>query len=167
MGKVISEFTMSLDGFVAGPDDDVRRLFTWYFSGDTDFSLAGTDLVFRISRTSAALLQETWPTLGALVTGRRDFDVSRAWGGIEKGTTYYLQNDAFLIKMALLGLILILEVWPMATLIQWRIRMRRNELSDTGAAAAMARISWVQAGLVILMVFAATAMARGYGVQIW
>jgi dihydrofolate reductase len=81
MGKVISEFTMSLAGFIAGPDDDVRRLFTWYFSGDTDFSLAGTDLVFRISRTSAALLQETWPTLGALVTGRRDFDVSRAWGG--------------------------------------------------------------------------------------
>ena len=87
----------------------------------------------------------------------------RAFSGIEKGSAYYLQNDAFLIKMALLGLILILEVWPMVTLIQWRLRLRRNELSNTSAAPAIARISWVQAGLVILMVFAATAMARGYG----
>lgn len=91
----------------------------------------------------------------------------RAFGGIEKGTAYYLQSDAFLLKMVLLGLILVLEVWPMATLIRWRLRARRRELFDTGAAAAIARISWVQAGLVVLMVFAATAMARGRGMQIW
>ena len=91
----------------------------------------------------------------------------RAFGGIEKGTAYYIQNDAFLIKMILLGLILILEVWPMVTLIQWRVRVRRNQLPNTNVAATMASISWVQTGLVILMVFAATAMARGYGMQLW
>lgn len=87
----------------------------------------------------------------------------RAFGGLEKGTAYYLQNSAFLLKMGLLVLILALEVWPMITLIRWRIRLGRNDMPDTTPASAMARISWIQVGLVILMVFAATAMARGYG----
>ena len=37
MGKVITQFTMSLDGFIAGPDDGVWPLFNWYTSGDTEF----------------------------------------------------------------------------------------------------------------------------------
>lgn len=81
MGNVIAGFTMSLDGFIAGPNDEVDRLFGWYSSGDTDFPVAGTEMVFKISRASAELLQETWSTFGVLVTGRRDFDVSGAWGG--------------------------------------------------------------------------------------
>jgi dihydrofolate reductase len=81
MGKVISGFTMSLDGFIAEPNDDVGRLFKWYYSGDTPFPLPGTDMVFKMSRASAELFQDLFRTTGALVTGRRDFDVSRAWGG--------------------------------------------------------------------------------------
>jgi putative membrane protein len=91
----------------------------------------------------------------------------RAFAGFEKGTPYYLQNHAFLVKMALLGLILVLEVWPMVTLIRWRVRVGREGLPETTAAPAMARISWIQTALVILMVLAATAMARGYGMQLW
>jgi dihydrofolate reductase len=81
VGKVMANFTMSLDGFIAGPGDDVQHLFRWYASGDTDFPVAGTDMVFKISRASADRLREVWDSLGAIVTGRRDFDVSRAWGG--------------------------------------------------------------------------------------
>lgn len=81
MSKVITEFTMSLDGFIAGPDDDIRRLFGWYSSGDTAFPVPGTDMVFKVSRASAELLHATWGMIGAIVTGRRDFDVSNAWGG--------------------------------------------------------------------------------------
>jgi len=81
MTSIIAGFTMSLDGFIAGPDDEVMPLFNWYFSGDTDFTMPGMDRVFRIPRHSADLLQEEWSRLGALVTGRRDFDVSNAWGG--------------------------------------------------------------------------------------
>jgi putative membrane protein len=87
----------------------------------------------------------------------------RAFAGFEKGTTYYLHNSVFLLKMALLILILGLEVWPMVTLIRWRI----HETPDTTRAGRLARISWVQAALVILMVFAASAMARGYGAGAW
>lgn len=68
--------------------------------------------------------------------------------------------------MALLGLILVLEVWPMVTLIRWRVQLGRGKQLDTTMARTLARISWVQTGLVFLMVFAATAMARGYGMQL-
>jgi putative membrane protein len=90
----------------------------------------------------------------------------RAFTGLEKGSAYYLGNSLFLIKMGLLGLILILEVWQMVTLIRWRIKLRQGQLPETNAAAAMARISQLQAVLVVLMVFAATAMARGIGADI-
>lgn len=81
MGKIMAGFTMSLDGFIAGPNDDIGLLFKWYSSGDVDFPLPNTDLVFKISQASADYLREAWDSLGALVTGRRDFDVSNAWGG--------------------------------------------------------------------------------------
>lgn len=93
MSKVVVELSMSLDGFVAGPNDGREkglgeggdRLFRWYSSGDTDFPLPGTDMVFRISRASADLLQETWPSIGASVTGRRTFDIAGGWSGNPPG----------------------------------------------------------------------------------
>ena len=89
--------------------------------------------------------------------------VTRAFGGLEKGTEYYVHNGFFAAKMALLLAILVLEIWPMSTLIRWRIKLRRGQRVQTGSAARMAQISTVEAFLVILMVFAATAMARGLG----
>lgn len=81
MGKVVSGFTMSLDGFIAEPNGDVGRLFKWYYSGDTPFPLPDTNMVFKMSAASAELFASLFQTTGAIVTGRGDFDVSRAWGG--------------------------------------------------------------------------------------
>ena len=39
MGKVFAEFSMSLDGYIAEADDEVMRLFAWYFSGDNAYTL--------------------------------------------------------------------------------------------------------------------------------
>lgn len=86
----------------------------------------------------------------------------RAFGGLEKGTAYYLHNHAFYVKMGLLIVILLLEIWPMATLIRWRIQSARGPVADIHVASLLARVSYAQVGLVILMVFAATAVARGY-----
>jgi putative membrane protein len=108
-----------------------------------------------------AFYADNWWGVAALlwiVTG-----LLRAFGGLEKGTAYYLHNDAFLLKMSVLGVVLVLEAWPMTTLIRWRIRSARGEAIDTGVAGSLAWISAVQAGLVLLMLLAATAMARGYG----
>jgi len=87
----------------------------------------------------------------------------RLLGGLEKGTGYYLQNHFFFAKMGLLGLVLLLEIGPMTTLIRWRRMVSRGEMPDTSGASRLAGISYLQAALVILMVFAATAMARGMG----
>jgi putative membrane protein len=87
----------------------------------------------------------------------------RLLGGLEKSTGYYLQNHVFLTKMGLLLVILALEVWPMVTLTRWRRAVATGQAVDLGRAPAIARISLVQTGLVVLMVFAATAMARGIG----
>jgi putative membrane protein len=86
----------------------------------------------------------------------------RAFGGLEKGTAYYVHDHAFYVKMGLLVVILLLEIWPMATLIRWRIHARRSPVVNIRVAPLLARVSYVQAGLVTLMVFAATAVARGY-----
>jgi dihydrofolate reductase len=81
MGEVRAGFAMSVDGFIAGPEDNVGRLFQWLSDGDTAFPVPGTEMVFQTSPASAEYYREIWETTGALVTGRRDFDVSRAWGG--------------------------------------------------------------------------------------
>lgn len=91
-----------------------------------------------------------------LVTG-----LWRVLGGLDKGSSYYLASTAFWVKMGLLALILALEVWPMVTLIRWRLQMGRGTTVDTSPAARIATISLVQTVLTVLMVLAATAMARG------
>jgi dihydrofolate reductase len=89
VGKVGTGLSMSLDGFIAGPNDGPERplgeggerLFNWYSSGDTDYRLPGTEMVFEVSPQSAELLREVHGTMGALVTGRRTFDITNGWGG--------------------------------------------------------------------------------------
>lgn len=89
----------------------------------------------------------------------------RLLAGLEKDTAYYFHNHLFLGKMALLAVLLALEIWPMITLIGWRRQVARGEQPDTSAAPVLARISFAQAGVVVLMVFLAAGMARGYGVS--
>jgi dihydrofolate reductase len=89
MGKVTTGLSMSLDGFIAGPNDGRERplgeggerLFAWYSSGDTEYGLPGTEMVFRVSPQSAELLREAHTKMGAFVTGRRTFDITNGWGG--------------------------------------------------------------------------------------
>lgn len=87
----------------------------------------------------------------------------RLLGGLEKPTAYYMHNVAFMIKMALLLAILAMEIRPMLTLMKWRRKVSAGSIPDIRPAAGLATISFIQAVLVVLMVFAATAMARGIG----
>ncbi|MEJ2305858.1 MAG: dihydrofolate reductase family protein [Anaerolineales bacterium] len=69
MGTIGAGFSMSLDGFIAGPNDDVDLS-----SGDTDYEL-------KMSSESAEGYEKAIQTTGAIVSGRRMFDVAGAWGG--------------------------------------------------------------------------------------
>ena len=89
MGKVATGLSMSLDGFIAGPNDGPQsplgdggeRLFAWYSGGDTEYRLPGTEMVFEVSPQSAELLREAHTKMGAFVTGRRTFDITNGWDG--------------------------------------------------------------------------------------
>src|SRR5215218_88629 len=58
-----------------------RRLLAWYGGGDTQYRLPGTDMVFKVGAQTAEFLRQTRETTGALVFGRRTFDLTHGWGG--------------------------------------------------------------------------------------
>ena len=81
--KVVAIMSMSLDGYVADPNDGVAEVFDWYFqSGDVEFNTGGSDpMTFKVSAPSAEHLEHLWAELGAVLTGRATFDVAQGWGG--------------------------------------------------------------------------------------
>ncbi len=85
----------------------------------------------------------------------------RAFGGLEKGTDYYLHSTAFIIKMGLFLLVFIIELKPMITLIQWRIKLKKGEEIDFSSARSFAFLSHIELGLLSIIVLFAIAMARG------
>jgi len=81
MSKLIADMTMSLDGFVADPKDGTDELFGWFFSGDVSTPVPSGAFAFQTSEASAGHLREALSTVGALITGRRNFDHTQGWGG--------------------------------------------------------------------------------------
>ena len=95
-----------------------------------------------------------------LVTG-----LLRAFGGLEKGSAFYLASRLFWLKLALFALVLALEVWPMTTFIRWRHVLARGGSPDTSAAGTLAHINHAEMALVAIIVFVASFMARGFGLR--
>ena len=82
MSKIIALMSMSLDGFVADAHDGVMDVFNWYFSGDVEVPMGGGDpMTFKVSAASAGHLRALTAELGAMLTGRRTFEVAQGWGG--------------------------------------------------------------------------------------
>jgi dihydrofolate reductase len=80
MAKVITHMTMSLDGFVADPQDRPGELFDWYEAGDVTVPNPNETVSFHVDDASAQLLSELTGHCGALVAGRRLFDLADGWG---------------------------------------------------------------------------------------
>lgn len=80
---------------------------------------------------------------------------------LEKGIPYYMHHPLFITKLGLFVLIFALEVGPMVTLIRWRVAQRKGEAIDTSAASRISAISFIEAALVLVIVFLATAATRG------
>lgn len=73
---------MSLDGYVAYPDNSPGALFDWYDNGDVEIENAGELPPFHLTRASADYWQSWARSLGALVVGRTLFDVTDGWHGV-------------------------------------------------------------------------------------
>jgi dihydrofolate reductase len=85
MGDVVVGLTVSLDGFVAGPNDGPGNplgdgggtLFEWWTAGTERL---GPDDRFKPPARSHAVVREMFEC-GAIITGRRTFDIASGWGG--------------------------------------------------------------------------------------
>ncbi len=107
------------------------------------------------------LQSDAWWGVAALIwlsTG-----LVRAFSGLEKGSDFYLSNHLFLTKMGLFVIIVALEIRPAMTFRRWRGDLANGRQPDIQGAPALGSISTLQAILVIVMVFLATGMARGFG----
>jgi len=108
------------------------------------------------------LADNWWGVSGLLLLGT---GLWRAFGGLEKGAAYYLGNPLFHAKLGLFVLALLLELWPMVTLIRWRMAQRGSRDVDVCRAPSFARVSYVQLAILVVLLFLATAIARGMGAQ--
>jgi dihydrofolate reductase len=98
MGNVVFNMTVSLDGFVAGPNDGPENglgdggdaLFHWYFRGDTEIPISDGNMVLKVSKQSAKILKDAMQHYGAGVWGRRTFDIAHAWAGHPPGSPAFI-----------------------------------------------------------------------------
>src|SRR5262249_37732435 len=86
----------------------------------------------------------------------------RAFGGLEKSSTFYLRNGFFFVKMGLFVAVLALEIFPMITFIKWRIaRARGSNPTADAPLTVLVRLNDLEIALVVLIPFAASLMSRG------
>jgi dihydrofolate reductase len=87
VSKVVIDMTMSLDGFVAGPDDGKQyplgrhggmHIFDWYFSGSEQYR----SHLFRIDPgPDRDQVERMFQESGAFIFGRKTYDITDGWGG--------------------------------------------------------------------------------------
>jgi dihydrofolate reductase len=86
MGNVLVALSASLDGFVAGPNDGLAnplgegggRLFEWMSAGPERNRI---NQWFCPPDGSLPVIQEWYARCGAMISGRRTFDIARGWKG--------------------------------------------------------------------------------------
>jgi dihydrofolate reductase len=83
MGNVVMHNVVSVDGFIADHDDQVGPLFDWYGNGEHTLAAdrEGTTGQLRVSKASLEYVEPTWAAIGAMVVGRRLFDMTNGWEG--------------------------------------------------------------------------------------
>ncbi len=78
-----------------------------------------------------------------------------------KEASFYWRNGFFWIKMALFGLVFVLELAPMTTFIRVRAAQRRRTPLPQFSAETYRRINTAETALVVAIVVVAAFMARG------
>jgi dihydrofolate reductase len=81
MARVVMQAVVSVDGFIAYPDDSVGPLFDWYGNGDVEVSPAPSGWTFRVSQASADYVLPFWDAVKVTVIGRHLFDTTNGWDG--------------------------------------------------------------------------------------
>ncbi|WP_377558912.1 dihydrofolate reductase family protein [Ornithinibacillus salinisoli] len=83
---MILDISMSLDGFIAGSNDNQKQplgdggqtIQSWLFSGDQP---SRYNEFFKLSSTNRKVFDDPIPKTGAMIVGRKTFDIVNGWGG--------------------------------------------------------------------------------------
>ncbi|MEB8326732.1 dihydrofolate reductase family protein [Dietzia kunjamensis] len=78
MGTVVMYGSVSVDGFIADPDDKPGPLFDWLTGGDVPVDESG---VVAVTQTSYDYIRPYWDQIGVTIVGRHVFDLTDGWGG--------------------------------------------------------------------------------------
>ena len=86
MAKVVIDMSISLDGFIAGPNDNSKQplgenggvLHNWLFSGD---QVSKVNEFFKLSEANRLVHDKSLINAGAMIVGRGTYDVVNGWGG--------------------------------------------------------------------------------------
>ncbi|HWE88824.1 MAG TPA: dihydrofolate reductase family protein [Pseudonocardiaceae bacterium] len=81
MATVVTNASMSVDGYIADPSDGCDDLFGWYDNGEVELPSPSGTMTFHLSDASAGYLRGISGELGTLVVGRRLFDITNGWDG--------------------------------------------------------------------------------------
>jgi dihydrofolate reductase len=82
MSQVYTGASMSLDGYIAGPNESgFEHLFKWYGNGDVEVPTRKPEMTLRMTQPSADRWRSVVDMTGALVVGRKLFDSTSGWGG--------------------------------------------------------------------------------------
>ena len=79
--SVVASLAMSIDGFIADPDDGCEELFGFYENGETELKIAEGWPTFHMDEPSLTLFREAVGRIGCHVVGRRLYDITNGWGG--------------------------------------------------------------------------------------
>ena len=86
MSKIVAGITVSVDGYITGPDDGPgcglgvggERLHYWVFGGPWSYESSGRG---EASGEDKAYLDEMTGANGAVIAGRGTYEAAGAWGG--------------------------------------------------------------------------------------
>jgi dihydrofolate reductase len=82
MSKVTTGASMSIDGYIAGPNESgFEHLFKWYSSGDVEVPTGDPAMTLRMTQASVDRWSNLLEQTGALVVGRKLYDYTNGWGG--------------------------------------------------------------------------------------
>jgi len=88
MGLTIMNAVVSLDGFIADPNDAVGPLFDWYGNGEVTWTFHDDQRPFHTTRASADFVLALHANVAAAVIGRRLFDLTNGWHGRPAGSDH-------------------------------------------------------------------------------
>ena len=87
MAKVVIDLSMSLDGFIAGPNDGAEHplgerggehVFDWFTTGAAP---GDHETRFAPEGANRQVVEEMFAETGAMLTGRRTYEIAHGWNG--------------------------------------------------------------------------------------